>query len=241
MNIIAFIPARSGSSRLKNKNIKLLNGEPLIYWTVKSAIKAKVFDKIIFSSDSKKYYNILIKALKKNNLPIIKIFFDLRKKKDANKNKKIFDYIKIDLEKKYSFKKKDLLVQLLPTGPLRSIKTIRRAINLAKKTKKNVFSVNEYDFHLSFAMQALKRGNWKSVSKKSPLETGITISQNQKKFYRPNPLINCLWIKNIKKNRKTIYKNALALQTDKLESFDIDNLDDFNLVKSIAKNFNKNK
>ena len=60
MNIIAFIPARSGSSRLKNKNIKLLNGEPLIYWTVKSAIKSKVFNKIIFSSDSKKYYNILI-------------------------------------------------------------------------------------------------------------------------------------------------------------------------------------
>jgi len=67
MNIIAFIPARSGSSRLKNKNIKLLNGEPLIYWTVKSAIKSKVFNKIIFSSDSKKYYNILIKALKKKN------------------------------------------------------------------------------------------------------------------------------------------------------------------------------
>ena len=89
MNIIAFIPARSGSSRLKNKNIKLLNGEPLIYWTVKSAIKSKVFNKIIFSSDSKKYYNILIKALKRNNLPVIKIFFDLRKKKDANKKKNI--------------------------------------------------------------------------------------------------------------------------------------------------------
>ena len=240
MNIIAFIPARSGSSRLKNKNIKLLNGEPLIYWTVKSAIKSKIFNKIIFSSDSKKYYNILIKALKRNNLPVIKIFFDLRKKKDANKKKKIFDYIKIDLEKKYSFKKKDLLVQLLPTGPLRSIKTIKRAINLAKKTKKDVFSVNEYDFHLSFAMQVLKSNKWKSVFKKSPLETGNTRSQNQKKYYRPNPLINCLWIKNIKKNRKSIYKNALALQTDKLESFDIDNLDDFNLVKSIAKNFSKN-
>ena len=40
MERIAFIPARSGSSRLKNKNIKLLNGEPLIYWTVKSAIKS---------------------------------------------------------------------------------------------------------------------------------------------------------------------------------------------------------
>ena len=239
METIAFIPARSGSSRLKNKNIKLLNGEPLIYWTVKSAIKSKAFNKIIFSSDSFNYYNILNKALKRNNLPKINIFFDLRKKKDANKKKKIFDYIKLDLTKKYSFNKNDLLVQLLPTGPLRSIETIKKAINLAKKTKKDVFSVNQFDFHLSFAMQVLKRNKWRSVFENSPLETGNTRSQNQKIFYRPNPLINCLWIKNIKKNRKSIYKNALAIQTDKLESLDIDNLDDFNLVNSIAKNFYK--
>ena len=113
------------------------------------------------------------------------------------------------------------MVQLLPTGPLRSIETIKKAINLARKTKKDVFSVNQFDFHLSFAMQVLKRNKWRSVFENSPLETGNTRSQNQKIFYRPNPLINCLWIKNIKKNRKSIYKNALAIQTDKLESLDM--------------------
>ena len=37
MNIVALIPARSGSVGLKNKNIKLFNGKPLIYYAIKSA------------------------------------------------------------------------------------------------------------------------------------------------------------------------------------------------------------
>lgn len=54
--VICFIPARSGSTRVKNKNIRLINKRPLIYWSIFKAIKSKQFDKIIFSSDSLKYY-----------------------------------------------------------------------------------------------------------------------------------------------------------------------------------------
>ena len=35
--ILTIIPARSGSKGSKNKNIKLINGKPLIYWTIKEA------------------------------------------------------------------------------------------------------------------------------------------------------------------------------------------------------------
>tara|TARA_B110000483_G_C18164387_1_gene530606 strand:- start:778 stop:1509 length:732 start_codon:yes stop_codon:yes gene_type:complete len=241
MKIIAFIPARSGSTRLKNKNIKIINGEPLIYWTVSSAIKAKIFDQLIFSSDSKKYYEILIKSLKKNKLPTNKIFFDLRKKKDASKTKRIFDYIKTDLLIKYKFKKEDLLVQMLPTGPLRSIVTIKKAVNLARKTKKDIFSVNEYDFHISFAIKFVNENKWKTLFKNSPINTGNTRSQDQEKYFKPNPIINCLWLKNITKDRKSIYKNAIAIKTNKIESLDIDNLEDFNLVNSILRGHIKQK
>ena len=65
MEIIAFIPARSGSTRLKNKNISKINKRPLIYWTVIKAIKSKIFNRIIFSSDSVNYYKILLYYLKK--------------------------------------------------------------------------------------------------------------------------------------------------------------------------------
>ena len=54
----AFIPARAGSKGLKNKNIKIINGKPLIYYSIKLALKTKGIKKVVFSSDSQKYINI---------------------------------------------------------------------------------------------------------------------------------------------------------------------------------------
>ena len=56
--IIALIPARSGSERLKNKNILNFFGHPLLAYTIYSAKKSNLFDKILVSTDSKKYAEI---------------------------------------------------------------------------------------------------------------------------------------------------------------------------------------
>ena len=45
--ILALIPARSGSKGIKNKNIKKLNGKPLINWTIESCLKSKLIDHIV--------------------------------------------------------------------------------------------------------------------------------------------------------------------------------------------------
>ena len=49
---IAFIPVRGGSKSIPLKNIKLLNGKPLVYWTAFAAQKAKCIDEIIIATDS---------------------------------------------------------------------------------------------------------------------------------------------------------------------------------------------
>ena len=50
---LIFIPARSGSKRIKDKNIRKINGKPLIYWTIKYAKEyTKDNEDIIVSSDS---------------------------------------------------------------------------------------------------------------------------------------------------------------------------------------------
>ena len=49
---IAFIPARGGSKSIPLKNIKEINGKPLIYWTAKSAFEANCIHKIIVATDS---------------------------------------------------------------------------------------------------------------------------------------------------------------------------------------------
>ena len=52
--IIAMIPARAGSQRLKLKNLAIINGKPLVYYAIKAAKKSKIFDKIVLSTDDQK-------------------------------------------------------------------------------------------------------------------------------------------------------------------------------------------
>ena len=58
--IWAFIPARSGSKSIKDKNIKKINSIPLLIFSIKTALnfkKKKIIDEVIFSSDSLRYIN----------------------------------------------------------------------------------------------------------------------------------------------------------------------------------------
>ena len=230
--IFCFIPARSGSTRIKDKNIRLINKRPLIYWSVLKAIKSKIFDRIIFSSDSNKYFYILVKFLKKDKINYKNLVFDKRENLHSKTKSKIFDYIKYDLVEKLDLKKNDLLVQLLPTCPLRSLKTIKIAVNYSLTNKKNCFSVCEYDFHISFSLSIHKK-NWIPVFKKSPMVTGNTQSQSQNKYYHPNGVINCLYVKSLNKKKKSIYQGALPLIVPRSESFDLDTEDDLKMLRKI--------
>ena len=56
--IIVIIPARSGSKSIKDKNIILYKGKPLISYSIQIALKSKLVNRVIVSTDSKKYANI---------------------------------------------------------------------------------------------------------------------------------------------------------------------------------------
>ena len=56
--ILAVIPARTGSKIIKSKNIKKFFGKPIISYSISQALKSKIFDKIIVSTDSDKIANI---------------------------------------------------------------------------------------------------------------------------------------------------------------------------------------
>ncbi|WP_415275920.1 hypothetical protein ABXT68_00670 [Candidatus Pelagibacter sp. Uisw_116] len=66
--IIALIPARERSVRIKNKNLKKICKQPLIWWTLEAAKKSKYVDEIYVSSDSLK----ILDYSKKNNVETIK-------------------------------------------------------------------------------------------------------------------------------------------------------------------------
>jgi N-acylneuraminate cytidylyltransferase len=121
-NVLAIIPARSGSKGIKNKNIKKVYGKPLIYYTIKYAKKCKLIDKIIVSTDSEKYAKI------SRSFGALTPF--LRSKKLAGDKIRDFPVIKDALnrcEKIYN-KKFHFIIMLRPTSPFREKKLIERCI-----------------------------------------------------------------------------------------------------------------
>ena len=55
---MAIVPARGGSKRLPGKNLRLLNGKPLIGYTIEAAMRSGCFDKVLFSSDDEKLLEV---------------------------------------------------------------------------------------------------------------------------------------------------------------------------------------
>ena len=57
-SVVALIPARSGSKRVTDKNIRLLAGHPLIAYSISAALQSGVFAAVIVSTDSERYAEV---------------------------------------------------------------------------------------------------------------------------------------------------------------------------------------
>ncbi len=120
---LILILARKGSRRLKNKNIKVLNKKPLIYWTIKFAKKLNFNKKEIFVySDSTKIINIA----NLNNVlsPKIRPKYLSQSRTTSYKSAKhaIQWYEK-------NICKPDYIILLQPTSPFRSVATFKKMYN----------------------------------------------------------------------------------------------------------------
>ena len=65
-NVIALILCRGNSKGIRNKNIKIFSGKPLMYWTIKSLKESKIIKRIYISSDSNKILNYAYSKKYKN-------------------------------------------------------------------------------------------------------------------------------------------------------------------------------
>ncbi len=122
--VVCLIPARSGSQGIKNKNIKKFNNKPLIYYSINFAKSLEFVDKIIFSTDSRRYLSI---AKKYYNFPD-----KLRPKKFAKKDTRAIDYVKNELANLKDLYKYKFLLLLQPTSPFRNKKDFKKAFLMLK-------------------------------------------------------------------------------------------------------------
>ena len=118
---LAIIPARLGSKRLYQKNIKNFYGKPIISYSIEAAKKTKIFDKIIVSTESKKLKKIAEKF--GAEVPF------LRPRKIADDKTHFNDAIIhtiIELKKK-NYKIKNVCC-IYPTSPLIDYKNIKKVL-----------------------------------------------------------------------------------------------------------------
>ena len=115
---VALIPARSGSVRIPNKNIRELAGHPLLAYSIASAKESGIFDRIIVSSDSEKYLELALRYGADGHFE--KIVGDR------------YDYKWMDQVLNQNWNRLDspeYFAILRPTSPFRSANTIRRCFN----------------------------------------------------------------------------------------------------------------
>ena len=134
---ICIIPARGGSKGLKNKNIKNVDGHPLIAYVITLAIKAKIFDTVLVSTDNKKIAQISKKYGAK--VPF------LREKKYAQDLTTTEATLQnaLNVYEKQNSVKFDICVYMTATDIFRQVSDIKKAVNILKKNKsvESVFSV----------------------------------------------------------------------------------------------------
>ena len=125
--VLAIVPARKGSKRLKLKNLRIFRGKPLYFWPLILSEKSKYIDKIVFTTDCK---SMRFKA--KENFKII----NYNRPKNLAKSETLAKDVILDVLDRISFKF-DYFIYLQPTSPLRTLHDIDNSIKMIETKKGN--------------------------------------------------------------------------------------------------------
>lgn len=179
MKNLAIIPARSGSKGLKNKNIKMLNGKPLMWYSIDASKKSNLFDEIMVSTDSEEYAKIAREC--GASVPF------LRSEKNSLDTASSIDAIKEVLYKYYERGKTFSTYCLLqPTSPLRTDVDIINAYDMLIKLNADaITSVCIVDHPIDWTMtldESKSLNEFRKIDKK-------VARQKLQKYYRLNGAI----------------------------------------------------
>jgi CMP-N,N'-diacetyllegionaminic acid synthase len=225
MSRIAIIPARSGSKGLKDKNILLLEGKPLISYTIEAALKSQIFDKVFVSTDSQKYANIAIEYGADASF--------LRSAENASDNASSWDTVR-EVIKKFSEEKKnyDEIMLLQPTSPLRTASDIIESLNIFHYKNANaVLSVTEMEHSPLWSNQLPK-----NLCMDNFIRDEYEVPRQQlPKYYRINGAIYLLKKEELFK-KKMFKDNCYAYIMPQDRSVDIDSEFDFKIAEVYLEN-----
>jgi CMP-N-acetylneuraminic acid synthetase/quercetin dioxygenase-like cupin family protein len=223
MKIVAMIPVRLGSTRVKNKNLRMIDKNPLIQYIVDSALQSEYLDDIYINSESP-----IFKGIANHN----NIQFYQRDKKLAS-DKATNDDFALDFIDNVEC---DVLIQLLATSPFLSAEEIDGFISKMIEEK--------YDTMVSVSDVRIE-----CIYKKQPINFDQKKQTPPSQFLEPIKAYACgimgwktdIFKKNMEKNGSAYHGGDGKTGFFELKGFstvDIDNEDDFILAEAIAKSRN---
>ncbi|HEY9017179.1 acylneuraminate cytidylyltransferase family protein [Thiomicrospira sp.] len=220
-NILALIPARAGSKRLPKKNIMPLGGQPLIAWTIQSALEAQLDMDVMVSTESEEIANVALEY--GAEVPFLR---PEALAQDTSTSFEVIDYTLKTLAE--SGRHYDYLMFLQPTSPFRQSRHIEQTYQMLKRLNANaVVSVTELDHPMEWSMILPENGSLDDFIHHHIGQLKIR-SQDLPKRYRLNGAISCAQVKTLLDHQTFYLPNATyAYKMEPQYSVDIDTSTDF--------------
>ncbi len=223
---LCIIPARGGSKRIPLKNIKRFFGKPIIYYSINKAIKSKLFDKVIVSTDNKK-----IAEISKKYGAEIHTRSSLLSDSKTDTSTVIKEVIKYYEKKNFFYKK---ICCIYPTSIFFTKSELKKGYQKLIKNKNYIFSATKYNhpIHRSFYKKKGKILNsFSNMHMKRTQDLPITYYDAAQFYFG--------WRDSWVKKKKIFYGNVDFIELDKLRSQDIDDINDWKIAEILWK-FNLN-
>lgn len=223
--ILAIIPARGGSKGIKGKNIKLLNGKPLLVYSIEAALQCSYIDYVLVSTDSEeiadcgKKYGAQVPFLRPEEL--------------ATDEAKTIDALLHGIQKlKEIGNEFDYLVLLQPTQPFRTGQQLSEAIETIVDTGvSSLVSVCPVEEHPILMRTLDNDGKLKSI-----LEIGSTVRrQDFSSVYKVNGSIYINRIDETFDKNTSLNDNQYPYFMSREDSIDIDTMEDFLAAEQLMK------
>jgi CMP-N-acetylneuraminic acid synthetase len=230
--IVGLIPARAGSKRVPDKNIRSLAGHPLIAYTIAAALESNVFSDVIVSTDSEKYaemaryYGAEVPFLRPSELA-----------GDVSPDIEWLEYTLKRLQE--DDRKYECFSILRPTSPFRLPETIQRAWRafLAEDGVDSLRAVELCQQHPG-KMWVVRGKRMMPLLPLSPPEQPWHSNQYQTlpEVYIQNASLEIAWTRVVFEQRTIAGTVLIPFLTDGYEGFDVNNLHDWLLAEQLLAN-----
>ena len=225
MKPLIVIPARGGSKGVPGKNIKLLNGKPLIQYTIEAA--QALFDKELICVSTDDENIILTVEQLGQSIPF------LRPDYLATDTAGTYEVLLHAIEQyEYSGYYPDTLILLQATSPFRTGKHIEEALKLFDSDCEMVVSVKETKSNPYYVLREEDEKGWLEQSKKGK----FTRRQDCPMVYELNGAIYIIPVSLLKEKSLSEFVKLRKYVMDEVCSHDIDTMIDWRLAEILASN-----